>query len=84
MEGSWRLGNGKVVLIRDLDEVRIEARNLQCCCELIWQIKEVDYKVDKNSLFHNQFSDKNDTYANVYLSTSWFYFRYIDLCPSEQ
>ena len=26
------------------------ARNPHCCCELMWDLKEEDYKVDKNSL----------------------------------
>ena len=29
------------------------ARNPHCCCELIWQLKKEDYKVDKNSLDEN-------------------------------
>lgn len=28
-------------------------RNPHCCCELIWQLKGEDYKVDKNSLDEN-------------------------------
>jgi len=29
------------------------SRNPHCCCELIWQLKHEDYKVDKNSLDEN-------------------------------
>lgn len=29
------------------------ARNPHYCCELIWQLKKEDYKVDKNSLDEN-------------------------------
>lgn len=29
------------------------ARNPHCCCELIYTLKEEDYKVDKNSLDEN-------------------------------
>lgn len=28
-------------------------RNPHCCCELIWLLKNEDYKVDKNSLDKN-------------------------------
>lgn len=28
-------------------------RNPHCCCELIWKLKNEDYKVDKNSLDEN-------------------------------
>lgn len=29
------------------------ARNPHCCCELIWSLKEEDYKVNENSLDEN-------------------------------
>lgn len=29
------------------------ARNPHCCCELIWELKEEDYRVNKNSLDEN-------------------------------
>lgn len=29
------------------------ARNPHCCCELMWDLKEEDYKVDKDSLDEN-------------------------------
>ena len=29
------------------------ARNPHCCCELLWVLKEEDYKVNKNSLDEN-------------------------------
>ena len=34
-------------------ETGIWKRNPHCCCEFIWQLKEEDYKVDKNSLNEN-------------------------------
>lgn len=39
----------------------IYARNPHCCCELIWELKMEDYKVNKNSL------DKNCPLKNGYL-----------------
>lgn len=29
------------------------ARNPHCCCELIWQLKKEEYRVNKNSLDKN-------------------------------
>lgn len=34
-------------------EIGIWSRNPHCCCELMWQLKEIDYRVDKNSLDEN-------------------------------
>ena len=31
-------------------ETGVYARNPHCCCELIWELKREDYKVDKNFL----------------------------------
>lgn len=34
-------------------ETGIWSRNPHCCCELIWRLKNEDYKVDKNSIDQN-------------------------------
>lgn len=31
----------------------VYARNPHCCCEFIWQLKKIDYRVDKDSLDEN-------------------------------
>ena len=34
-------------------ESGVYARNPHCCCELMWRLKEEDYRVNKNSLDTN-------------------------------
>lgn len=34
-------------------ETGVYARHPHCCCELIWELQHMDYRVDKNSLDKN-------------------------------